>query len=393
MRQQPMRVLQVFDQYLPSTLNWVGHLLAHLPVSVCIGASWTMKGVFRDPRYRLFVNPMQRLLVGDAPAEFDHRWAYRLTSAVQSRTGLYPLWLRVQLRDAPPDLIHAHFGPVGCLYAPMARRMRRPLVVSFYGFDYTRVPQGKPQYRKRYKALFDQAAAVVSCSKEVGVQRLVDLGCPPDKIHAVAPGIDLSRFAEPPRWTRRGPLRMVQLATITPKKGQDTAIQALSLALAECPDLHLTFAGEVADAVYRRTLADLAGRLGVSEHITWAPFVPAHEVPVFLGGYDVFVHPSRHTDSGDHETTPVVILEAQACGLPVLATRHWDIPFQVLDGQTGILVEEGDARALATAMLRFSRMEAVEYERFSRQGRDHVGVHFDIQGAASHLMSIYHGVV
>lgn len=388
-----MRVLQVFDQYLPSTLNWVGHLLNHLPASVWIGASWTMKGVFRVPRYRLFVNPMQHLLVGDAPAEFDHLWAYRLTSAVQSRTGLYPLWLGAQLRDAPPDLIHAHFGPVGCLYAPMARRMRRPLIVSFYGFDYTRVPQGKPRYRKRYKDLFAQAAAVVSCSKEAGVERLIDLGCPPDKIHAVAPGIDLSRFANRCAPTRRATLRMVQLATITPKKGQDTAIQALALALIECPDLHLTFAGEVADAGYRRVLADLAGRLGVSDHITWMPFVPAHEVPAFLGGYDVFVHPSRHTDSGDHETTPVVILEAQACGLPVLATRHWDIPFQVLDGQTGILVEEGDTRALAAAMLRFSRMDAAEYRRFSRQGRDHVAAHFDIRGTASTVMSIYHRAV
>lgn len=384
-----MRVLHAFDQYLPSTLNWVGHLLAHMPVSVTVAASWTMQGPFRNPGYQYLVNPMQRLLVGEAPAEFSNPGIYRLTSGLQTRTGLYPLWVGAKLRSSPPDLVHAHFGPVGCLYAPLAKRLRRPLLVSFYGFDYTRVPQTRPGYRARYAALFAQAAAVLSCSREEGVRRLRALGCPPEKIHILAPGIDPERFSGVQVHPGMGPLRMVQLATITPKKGQDTAIEALALAIRHSPGMHLTIAGEVADQTYQRQLLALAHRLGVSGHITWAPFVPALEVPAFLSRFDVFVHPSRHSSSGDHETTPVVILEAQACGLPVLATRHWDIPFQVDDGRSGILVGEGDAGALARAMVHFDRMGAADYVHFSNHARAHVAAHFDIRHAAAQLLSIY----
>jgi colanic acid/amylovoran biosynthesis glycosyltransferase len=82
---------------------------------------------------------------------------------------------------------------------------------------------------------------------------------------------------------------------------------------------------------------------GLESRVNWLEFVRHSDMAAFLDGFDAFLHPSCHAPDGDHEATPVVLLEAQACGLPVLASTHFDLPAEVLHGQTGLLAPEGDA--------------------------------------------------
>jgi len=77
-----------------------------------------------------------------------------------------------------------------------------------------------------------------------------------------------------------------------------------------------------------------------------------------MAGARAFVQHSLRAADGDSEGTPVSILEAQASGLPVVATRHAGIPEVVLDGETGLLVAERDVDAMAAAMLRLLREPA-----------------------------------
>ena len=99
----------------------------------------------------------------------------------------------------------------------------------------------------------------------------------------------------------------------------------------------------------------------------------------FLAGFDVFIHPSCHAPDGDHEATPVILLEAQATGLPVIATDHFDLPLEVIHGRTGLLAPENDPVALAGHIRRFYWMENAEYQMFSHNARQHVEAGFDVK--------------
>ena len=104
----------------------------------------------------------------------------------------------------------------------------------------------------------------------------------------------------------------------------------------------------------------------------------------------MFIHPSREAADGDCEGgAPIVLLDAQATGLPAISTRHCDIPEEVLDGESGLLVSEGDTEALAHCIRTFYGMGQQEYDAFAHAGRAHVETCFDIRVNATSLRSIY----
>lgn len=384
-----MKVLQLFDLYLPSTLSWVSQLLGAMPdLEVEIGAPWIVRGQFYNPAFRYHVFPPQQLLFPEPATEFEHpRWQ-RLFTASQRFVPSYPFWLRQRLMADPPNLLHAHFGPTGCLYLPLANALHRPLVVTFYGFDYSKLPNLRPVFREKYKVLFAGAARVLAAS-ETGCEKLHSMGCPSEKLAVVKPSPNLDAFTFRNRSKSSGQLRLVQVATFTPKKGHLVALEAFRLALGDCPNLHLTLAGELQDKALVAQLRRYIAAHGLESRVKWLEFVRHSDMATFLDGFDAFLHPSCHAPDGDHEATPVVLLEAQACGLPVLASTHFDLPAEVLHGQTGLLAPEGDAMALAEHIRRFYRMENAEYQQYSTAARRHVEQHFDVKNSARALLKIY----
>jgi len=382
-------VLHLFDTYLPSTLSWVDQLLEEGSDAVWIGSPWITDGVHASAARQLFIHPIQRFLVKGLPNEFENKLQYLWLSRLERIFGLYSHYLSRQFKHQKPDILHAHFGTVGCLYASLSRHTNRPLVVSFYGFDYTKVLQLKPAFHEQYKQLFEQAAAVISCSRDEGVRRLEALGCPKHKIFHVSPAIDITQYPCQFKHKAANTLKLVQVATLTPKKGHKTTLEALAIAVKRCPGIQLTIAGESPYPKYRRELMQWAKTLGVEKHIEWHSFIPHAGVADYISRFDVFIHPSCHTEIGDHEAAPVVILEAQALGLPVLSTHHWDIPYEVLHGETGFLVAENDAKTLSKHIETFYVMDNAAYQVFASQARQHVTNHFGIRQSAEALHSIY----
>ncbi len=387
-----MRVLHLFDYYLPTTLNWVSYLLRHLPESqVEIGAPWIIRGELWDASFQAYMYPFQWVVPSAVRSEADFPLLRRILTRTQRFLPAYRHWLAGQLHRRPPDVLHAHFGPVGCLYAPLARRLRRPLVVTFYGFDYEKVLHRRPALREQYQRLFEQAARVVVASP-FGAARLSALGCPTERLAIVRPSPDLSVFVFRPRQKRAGQLRLVQVATFTPKKGHLTTLEAVRLARPHCPGLQLTLVGERYDGRLCQQVADFIHKHHLEDCVRWLGVVEHREMPDFLGAFDVFIHPSQHAADGDHEASPVALLEAQATGLPVLTTRHADLPLLVLHEQTGLLVPEGDAEALALAIRRFYDMETGEYEAFAQRARAHTEEHYDVRHTARQLRALYEAI-
>ncbi len=401
----PLRVLHVFGQYLHDTENWAFRLIRDIPdCKVLVGAEQFLKCGFYDPRFefiefpfRQWDRPRRNILERAANGFISH-----------ALLPFYPRWLASQ--SGPVDIVHAHFGYIGWQYLPTARKLRAPLVVSFYGSDYSRLPTEQPVWRERYRDLFGEAALIL-CEGSHGIEQLVALGCPREKIAVQHLGIDLKTsvagreteisndwknaagrlpiignfFA--PRTKRPGELRLVQVATMREKKGHIYTAQAFREAFADCPNLTLTFVGGDKEDLKGGVEKALGPALSRVEFLSGIDFARLHE---FLRGFHVFIHPSVHAANGDCEGgAPVVLLDAQATGMPVIATRHCDIPEEVRNGETGLLADEKDVAGLAAAIRRFYAMDQAEYDGFATRAARHVAAEYETGRNAAALRARY----
>ena len=113
-----------------------------------------------------------------------------------------------------------------------------------------------------------------------------------------------------------------------------------------------------------------------------------------LEGYDVFIHPSCYADDRDCEGgAPVVLLDAQATGMPVIATRHCDIPDEVVHQKTGMLSNEKDIVGLAQSIEYFYNIDDRMFQAFSNNARNHVEENYNIVENSKNLRSIYTGIL
>jgi colanic acid/amylovoran/stewartan biosynthesis glycosyltransferase WcaL/AmsK/CpsK len=382
-----MRVFELVHTYLVPTENWCYQMFRNLPdVEVVI-----VTECLRDAE--AFPLPSARFLVTLFPRDtLGRNWIVRNGTAA-ARRAVRPLWNRLVMRSArQADVLHAHFSFVGWRYLWLARRVAKPLVVSFYGYDYEWLPTNHPEWRERYHILFENAALFVTEGVN-GREKLIRAGCRPDKIRVAHLGVDVDRIPHFTRQKARDELRLVQVATFTAKKGQETTMKAFLRAAPRCPGMTLTFVGKDADG-FRPSIQRMAAAAGVANRVRFIDFVPFAKLHDFLRDFHVFIHPSRHSEAGDSEGgAPIVLLDAQATGMPVLSTRHCDIPEEVLDGKTGMLVDENDDAALADKIRRFFEMDATTFAEFSRGARSHVVENYDAKTCARTLRSIYEDVV
>lgn len=246
------------------------------------------------------------------------------------------------------DVVHAHFGKNGVLAMQLidAGLLNGPIVVSFHGQDVT-------AYSQRfgddvYDSLFQRAAFLTAPSGHAA-NRLIDLGAEEDKIVVMPYAFDSGAFRYR---ARKAPadesLNLLTVGRLVEKKGTEYALKAVaSLEQENSVQVHLEVVG---DGPLRDQLENLSKQLGVSDVVSFSGAVPPAEMPAAFDRADVFVLPSITASDGDHEGRPVVLLEAQASGLPVVATRHGGIPEGVLEGESAILVDERNPDQLAAAV-------------------------------------------
>jgi glycosyltransferase involved in cell wall biosynthesis len=248
------------------------------------------------------------------------------------------------------QVVHAHFGNTGARICLHCRWLRKPLVVSFYGFDVGQVSHDA-RARRGYARLCRSASAFIA-EGPVLARRLRELGAPERAVKLLPLALPSWALAAPERalaWDTDD-LQLVQVARFVEKKGVDTTLRALALARSQgvSAALHL-----VGDGPLRGQLEGLAHELGLGTAVRWHGFTGPEELPALFARAHALVQPSRTAPNGDTEGGhPTVIIEAQAAGIPALATRHADIPSVVADGQTGILVDEdAPPEALAASIV------------------------------------------
>ena len=212
-------------------------------------------------------------------------------------------------------------------------------------------------------------------------QRLIELGCAPEKAFVQHLGVDPRRIPFAPRMAPEGgPTRILMAASFREKKGLIYGLEAFArLAQRRRGQVQLTIIG---DGPLKPELRELATKMKVMPFIRWLGYQPREVFLREAAACHLFLSPSVVASDGDTEGgAPVSIIEAQATGMPILATTHADIPEVTRPGVSAFLVPERDVDALE---------ERLEYmldhpERWAEMGmasRAHVQAEFDslIQG-------------
>jgi len=275
-------------------------------------------------------------------------------------------------RQIDARAVVCHFGPQATLGMTIALSIDRPAVTIFHGYDISRLIRDRV-WVERYRAVARLGMQAL-CISHAGRQKLLDIGWPSSQIAVIHLGVNTRRFAFVPpaeRWPAR-PWRILMVSRLVEKKGVDVALDAMRRLRDRGCDVELRIIGDGPErtrieAQIRQSQLTNVSLLGALEHtLTQHEFTRAH----------LYIQPSVTAASGDQEGIPVSLMEAMACGLPVVSTRHSGIPELIIDGQTGLLTDERDADGLAAAIERLTR-DRIGAEQFAQAARARVEQEFD----------------
>ena len=135
-------------------------------------------------------------------------------------------------------------------------------------------------------------------------------------------------------------------------------------------------------------LQTLTKQLGIERRVRFLGAQPHEQVLQLMQQAEIFALPSQVAESGECEGLPIVILEASACGIPVVSTYHSGIPEAMIDGETGFLVSEKDDRSLADR-LDMLLSDRTLGKKMGQQGRDLIDEKFNIRKQTAKLETIY----
>lgn len=225
--------------------------------------------------------------------------------------------------------------------------------------------------RRRRRALAE-ADAIVAVSRftREALETIMDV--PGEKIELISNGVDLQRFVPRPRrqdlLTRYGLVGRRVLLTVGrlyARKGMDRVIESLPAVLRALPDVCYLLVG---DGTYRAELEQLAMACGVRDAVVFAGAVPDSELIDHYALADAFIMANREMPDGDTEGFGLVFLEANACGIPVIAGKAGGSVDAVTDLVNGLVVDGDRAEEIAAAILRLFQDGALR-ERLVQTGK------------------------
>ena len=286
-----------------------------------------------------------------------------------------------------PDIIHAHYLTNGAFLAPYAKRHGIPLVVTAHGHDVTRVLRANSAYDQLYRLqrarLIRNAALILPVSNFLREQ-LLARGFPPSRTRTHYLGIPLTN--DPPVNAGNNPPRIVFAGRLVAKKGIDTVLEAFALVLLTRPDaeLHIVGDGPLRPLVEARTIQ--TPRIII--HGAQSP----ERTQEIMASARLATLPSRPAQDGDVEGFGLVLIEAQALGVPVVTSNTGGTTEALVDGETGLTIDPTSSAELARAFLELidnparARSMGLTAHRFVREN-------FDIRRQSLALEQLYDEVI
>lgn len=377
-----VKVIHSFPIWLPQTQTWMYTQAKYLPEDieshiVC------EKTENLDQFYLPNIHAIRKKSI-------LNRW---LCSKLKRTSYFAPLvWLWRMCQKIRPDIVHSHFGPTGWFDSMVVRLTKASHVVTFYGTDVNMVPTQYPKWRKRYKALFESANLFL-CEGPHMAECLIKLGCPIAKVKIQRLGVEVDKIIFKPRKWRPGEtIRVLISASFREKKGIPYALEALGQLQKETK-LEITIIGDSVPGEKGRkekeAIFDIIKKFKMQPIIKMLGFQPYAILIEQAYKNHIFISPSVTTSDGDTEGgAPVTIIEMAASGMPIISTRHCDIPEVIDDGVTGLLAPERDVDKIVSHF-RWLLENSNSWDAMLILGREKIEKEFDVRTQVEKLSKIY----
>ena len=312
--------------------------------ALLVGQSHTLNGINLDGLKTVILDNFLRC--------FCHKLAWRFFAL----TGWSNLPIYKKLLKFDASVIHVHFA-IDAAYAwSWLRHFKIPLVVTLHGYDITTNPEwwssgngGKylTSFPNRLKALANNPnVTFIAVSQAIRQAAIKIYGISPDKIKVIYIGIDTKLF--PPNKTlvsKRLP-KVLFVGRLVEKKGVEFLIKAMVSVQNQIPNAELIIIG---DGPLRAEMNQLANRLKITAHFRGV--MSSSDIQEQMQEVRVFCLPSVIAQNGDSEGFGMVLLEAQASGLPVITSAVGGRDEGILEGKTGFSFKEGDVLSLSQHIL------------------------------------------
>jgi glycosyltransferase involved in cell wall biosynthesis len=349
------------------------------------GISWYIYNLLRqlpriDPSNRFSVFLNERQYVDERVDLHYTRWPAQQPLA---RIVWEQLILPAQLRRQKVDLIHAmaFAGPL---------LFNGPMVVTVYDLSFLRFPRAFRPWNRWYLSQFTRWSAhrarhVIAISESTRQDVINFLGMPSDRVEVVYCGADPLFHSLPPeqiqafRKQHNLPDKFVLfLGTLEPRKNLDRLLRAYAGWWQMDPDApYLVIAG--AQGWYYDAVLSLVHSLGVAERVIFLGYVPREDLPLLYNSADMFVYPSLFEGFG------LPVLEAMACGVPVITSNVSSLP--EVAGEAAVLIDPTDTDELRESLLSLWR-DSDQRRNLAARGKKQAS-HFTWERAAEQTVSIY----
>lgn len=247
------------------------------------------------------------------------------------------------------DLLHTHWIlPQGFTGVLAAKPLRIPHVLTVHGGDVFALKGGLLQHFKRFSLSNADAVTVNSSATQIAVEAIAS-DLPNLRRIPMGVGISAVATADPRvidirhRYRRGGGPLLVFVGRVVEEKGVEDVLKAVLHLRASHPDTTALIVGE---GQHRQQFENMTKSLGLESQVTFTGWVQPDSIPAYLAAGDVFVGPSWHEAQG------LTFIEAMVARTPVVASRVGGIVDSVIDGQTGLLVDERAPEQIAQAVER-----------------------------------------
>ncbi|MGZ3945442.1 MAG: glycosyltransferase [Mucilaginibacter sp.] len=276
--------------------------------------------------------------------------------------------LNKAIDEFKPDIIHCHFGMEGVAMMHFESKFGKkvPYVTSFYGYDISSLPATDKQYHRELLKLLQLGNGFFAEGPELK-KKVMAFGCPDARCVVNPLLIPVDDYPVKRQYrSSKDPVRFLFVGRFQEKKGLHLFLEAIGQLKNKIGDFTIDIVG----AGPMQSAYDLLiSKNDLQPFIKWRGMLPHEEIIGMMKDYDFLVHPSLTAADGDSEGgAPTIIIEAQAVGLPVIASTHADIPFII--GYHDFLAKENDINSLVEAIDQI--VKCADIERYAKMGRQKV---------------------
>ena len=285
------------------------------------------------------------------------------------------------------DLLHAHFGTEGYYTLPLAKYLKVPLVVTFYGGDMSDVPNLRG-WQHKYKKLFKKAS-MICVEGEFMKKKMIELGCSESKIYVsrIPVPIDKIKFSYRKKYVDF--LNILMCANFVEKKGFFDALETIKSLKDKGIRINCEIIG---DGQLKQQIEEKIALLNISNEVRLLGRKNSQEIYEISEKHHVFFHPSKFASNGGSEGgAPTIITEMQALGLPIISTTHADIPNNI-PKENHFLAQEGNVSQLVEKFIEFINQQD-KWDVISDKGRKFVEANHNAHLIGSKMEQLYDNII